>query len=145
MCSQHTAWHGLNKVDVVSLTGHRAIASPTSHWCTLCNVELSDAQLLLIDDRGVGRVIENNYILLSLITLLFFIFPNFQTFYFLNKGISSITSSVHKETAEETTKETNTYNSFKLENCPPRLGSILQFYIYFRNHQKITFKRTALL
>ena len=36
-----------------------------------------------------------------------------------NKSISSIESSVQKKTAQEMTKDSNTYNSFKLENCQP--------------------------
>ena len=68
---------------------------------------------------GSGLVIMNNYILLynhwKFCCFSSFQFSNYLLF---NKGISSITSSVQKKTAQERTKETNTYNSFKTWKLP---------------------------
>ena len=61
-------------------------------------------------------------------------FVVFQRFQFsnellLNKSISSTESSVQKKTAQEMTKDSNTYNSFKLENCQPSTVSGHHFLI----------------
>ena len=47
-----------------------------------------------------------------------------------NKSISSIESSVQKKTAQEMTKDSNTYNSFKLENCQPSTVSGHHFLVW---------------
>ena len=65
--------------------------------------------------KGVGLVIMNKYILLY--NHWFVVFHRFQfsNYLLFNKSISSIESSVQKETSQEMKKETN--NSVKLENC----------------------------
>ena len=77
--------------------------------------------------------------------LLFFIFSNFKTIYFSTKSISSIASSVEKKTAEERKNRSNTFNSNKLENCPPSTVSGVHFAFlhlaYFRNYKQIHLKR----
>ena len=50
--------------------------------------------------------------------VLFHLFQ-FSNYLLVNKSISRIASSVQKKTAEERTKETNTYNSLKIENSLP--------------------------
>ena len=65
-----------------------------------------------------------------------------------NKSISSIESSVQKETAQEMTKDSNTYNSFKVESCQPSTLSVHHFEIlqlFQKLQHKNTFKGNALL
>ena len=65
---------------------------------------------------------------------LFFIFQ-FSNYLLFNKSIPNITSLVHKKTAEERTKETNTHLNWKTVNHQQFPGTILQFYIFFRNYK----------
>ena len=81
----------------------------------------------LTDAYGVGRIIENNYIII--VNFLVFHLFQFSNYLLFNKSISSIASSVYEITAEERTNETNTYNSLKLENYPPSTVSGLHFAI----------------
>jgi len=75
--------------------------------------------------------------LLLIIIFCYIIIVNFVVFHrfqfsnelLFNKSISSIESSVQKETAQEMTKDSNTYNSFKLENCQPSTVSGHHFLI----------------
>ena len=62
--------------------------------------------------EGLLRINIFCYIIIVNLLIFFLSFPIFKLLIF-NKSIYIVTSSVHKKTAEERTKENNTYNSLK--------------------------------
>ena len=67
--------------------------------------------------KGSGMVIIIIFCYKIIVNLVVFHRFQFSNDLLINKSISSIESAVQKKTAQEMTKDYNTYNSFKLENC----------------------------
>ena len=79
---------------------------------------VSDSMTIITQSahKGVGLVIMNKYIIFCYIIIVNFVV--FHLFQFSNDLLFN-KSSVQKRSAQEVTKDSNTCNSFKLENCQP--------------------------
>ena len=79
--------------------------------------------------------------------MLFFIFSNFQTIYFSAKVFLALQVRLKRKLLKKSQQIPipTTHLKWKTANHQHFPGTILNFYGYFRNYKKNTFKGTALL